>query len=77
MILGAPIREAYAQERVSDRPGRCRLEGTVGPAKLPVERAPRLDKISKSQEDYKIFSGWGRRSDPSERFDDDKKHDAD
>src|ERR1700730_5277291 len=78
MILRLPVREASAQEKGSDRWGvDVDWRGTAGPTRLAVERTPRPDKISKSKGDYKVIAAKMPSSARSERFDDDRKHDAD
>src|ERR1700730_3906945 len=78
MILRLPVREASAQEKGSDRWGvDADWRGTAGPTRSAVERTPRPDKISKSRGDYKVIAAEMWLSARSERFDDDKKHDAD
>src|ERR1700730_4385121 len=78
MRLRLPVREASAREKGSDRLGvHADWRGTAGPTRLAVERTPQRDKISKSKGDYKVIAAEMLLSARSERFDDDKKHDAD
>src|SRR5690349_20620751 len=78
MRLILRVREASAREEGCDRMGvDADWRGTAGPTRLAVERTPRPDKISKSSGDYKVIAAKMRLSAQSERFDDDKKHDAD
>src|SRR6267143_796247 len=78
MRLRLPVREASAREKGSDRLGvDTDWRGTAGPTKSAVERTPRPDKISKSKGDCKVIAAEMRLPARSERFDDDKKHDAD
>src|SRR6266481_1300240 len=77
MRLRLPVREACAREEGSDRlGGDADWRGTAGPIRLAVERTPRPDKIGESKGDYKVIAAEMPLSARSERFDDDKKHDA-